>query len=189
MAKKWLQLFAKDIQSQQGFLNELDTAIGDGDHGTNMVRGMQQVQVLLQQDTASDLSALLKQAAFALISKVGGASGPLYGTALLDMSKYAQEHDSQLEALIQAGASGIARRGQAQVGDKTMLDIWQPVAHDLSQGQFNRQNLQQHLAATKDMEAHKGRASYLAERSIGHIDPGAQSSEILFNNLLQVIGE
>ncbi|RHW49926.1 dihydroxyacetone kinase subunit L [Bombilactobacillus bombi] len=189
LATKWFELYVQSIQEHKDQLNELDTAIGDGDHGTNMLRGVEQVQTVLQQQATANLSDLLKQVAFALISKVGGASGPLYGTALLDMSKYVQEHDSQLSNLIASGAAGIKRRGQSQVGDKTMLDVWQPVADDLANNQFNSSNLDQHLQATADLEAKKGRASYLGERSVGHLDPGAKSSELLFDCLLQVLNK
>ncbi len=187
MTYKWLQLFVQDIQKNQAHLNELDTAIGDGDHGTNMVRGMEQVFKILSQSQDQKVSDLLKQVAFALISKVGGASGPLYGTAFLEMSKYLQNQDDDLASVINAGALGIKRRGQVNGGEKTMYDIWQPVAADLQQQQFNQANLDSHLQATLNLEATKGRASYLGERSQGHLDPGAQSSTILFTDLLQVL--
>lgn len=185
-AQAWLASFATTILDHKAELNELDTAIGDGDHGTNMTRGVTQIQTVLQ-TSLPDLSTLLKQVAFAFISKVGGASGPLYGTAFLDMSNAAKQQSAELADLIQTGAAGIQRRGQAQVGDKTMLDVWQPVAKALAANQLTSQKIDTYLQATRDLVAKKGRASYLEERSRGHLDPGAQSSDYLFQTLLTVI--
>lgn len=185
-AQAWLASFATTILDHKAELNELDTAIGDGDHGTNMTRGVTQIQTVLQ-TSLPDLSTLLKQVAFAFISKVGGASGPLYGTAFLDMSNAAKQQSAELADLIQTGAAGIQRRGQAQVGDKTMLDVWQPVAQALAANQLTSQKIDSYLQATRDLVAKKGRASYLEERSRGHLDPGAQSSDYLFQTLLTVI--
>ena len=185
-AQAWLASFATTILDHKAELNELDTAIGDGDHWTNMTRGVTQIQTVLQ-TSLPDLSTLLKQVAFAFISKVGGASGPLYGTAFLDMSNAAKQQSAELADLIQTGAAGIQRRGQAQVGDKTMLDVWQPVAQALAANQLTSQKIDSYLQATRDLVAKKGRASYLEERSRGHLDPGAQSSDYLFQTLLTVI--
>ena len=185
-AQAWLASFATTILDHKAELNELDTAIGDGDHGTNMTRGVTQIQTVLQ-TSLPDLSTLLKQVAFAFISKVGGASGPLYGTAFLDMSNAAKQQSAELADLIQTGTAGIQRRGQAQVGDKTMLDVWQPVAQALAANQLTSQKIDTYLQATRDLVAKKGRASYLEERSRGHLDPGAQSSDYLFQTLLTVI--
>lgn len=185
-AQAWLASFSTTILDHKAELNELDTAIGDGDHGTNMTRGVTQIQTVLQ-TSLPDLSTLLKQVAFAFISKVGGASGPLYGTAFLDMSNAAKQQSAELADLIQTGAAGIQRRGQAQVGDKTMLDVWQPVAQALAANQLTSQKIDTYLQATRDLVAKKGRASYLEERSRGHLDPGAQSSDYLFQTLLTVI--
>lgn len=185
-AQAWLASFATTVLDHKAELNELDTAIGDGDHGTNMTRGVTQIQTVLQ-TSLPDLSTLLKQVAFAFISKVGGASGPLYGTAFLDMSNAAKQQSAELADLIQTGAAGIQRRGQAQVGDKTMLDVWQPVAQALAANQLTSQKIDSYLQATRDLVAKKGRASYLEERSRGHLDPGAQSSDYLFQTLLTVI--
>ena len=185
-AQAWLASFATTILDHKAELNELDTAIGDGDHGTNMTRGVTQIQTVLQ-TSLPDLSTLLKQVAFAFISKVGGASGPLYGTAFLDMSNAAKQQSAELADLIQTGAAGIQRRGQAQVGDKTMLDVWQPVAQALAANQLTSQKIDTYLQATRDLVAKKGRASYLEERSRGHLDPGAQSSDYLFQTSLTVI--
>lgn len=183
LAKKWIKSFDQSIHNNKDYLNELDTAIGDGDHGTNMDRGAQQIDSVLATESV-DLSDLLKKVAFALISKVGGASGPLYGTAFLDMSKKAKE-TNDLNTLIATGTNGVQRRGKAKLGDKTMLDVWQPVSEDMKNNAFNESNLQKHLEAEKPLVAKKGRASYLEGRSANHLDPGAQSSYYLFNDLLK----
>lgn len=186
-ASKWIKLFSTKIQENKAVLNELDTAIGDGDHGTNMDRGAKAIDDALAKKTPTDLADLLKTTAFAMIQKVGGASGPLYGTAFLDMSKAAKE-DSDLAKLVQIGADGIKRRGQSDVNMKTMIDVWQPIADDLKQGTLNNEQVNDALQSTKDMVAKKGRASYLEEKSKGHLDPGSQSSAYLFEALIEVIG-
>jgi dihydroxyacetone kinase-like protein len=186
-AKKWIDLFIEKVEANTATLNELDTAIGDGDHGTNMDRGVKAVSEALAKKEPADLAELLKTTAFALIQKVGGASGPLYGTAFLDMSKVAKDNDDLAE-LIQVGADGIKRRGQSDVKMKTMIDVWQPVADDLKSGSLTNDQVESALESTKDMVATKGRASYLEEKSVGHLDPGSQSSAYLFESLVEVIG-
>lgn len=186
-ASKWIKLFTKKVQENKAVLNELDTAIGDGDHGTNMDRGAKAIDDALAKKTPTDLADLLKTTAFAMIQKVGGASGPLYGTAFLDMSKAAKE-DTDLAKLVQIGADGIKRRGQSDVNMKTMIDVWQPVADDLQQNSLSQEQVNNALQSTKDMIATKGRASYLEEKSKGHLDPGSQSSAYLFDALVTVIG-
>ncbi|AKP66484.1 dihydroxyacetone kinase subunit DhaL [Companilactobacillus ginsenosidimutans] len=186
-ATKWINSFVEKIEHNSATLNELDTAIGDGDHGTNMDRGAKAISEALSKKSPENLSELLKTTAFAMIQKVGGASGPLYGTALLDMSKAAKENDD-LAALVQVGADGIKRRGQSDVKMKTMIDVWQPVADDLQAGSLSTDQVTAALNSTKDMVATKGRASYLEEKSAGHLDPGSQSSAYLFESLVEVIG-
>ncbi|AUI71058.1 dihydroxyacetone kinase subunit DhaL [Companilactobacillus alimentarius] len=185
--KKWMNLFVEEVEKNKSNLNELDTAIGDGDHGTNMDRGMQAITAALEKKEPSDLAELYKTVAFAMIQKIGGASGPLYGTAFLDMSKKAKE-TADLTELIQVGTDGLKRRGQSDVGMKTMIDVWQPVATALKDNKFNQQAVDEALESTKDMVATKGRASYLEEKSRGHLDPGSQSSAYLFGALIKVIG-
>ncbi|MQS51768.1 dihydroxyacetone kinase subunit DhaL [Companilactobacillus mishanensis] len=186
-AEKWINLFVDKLEKNKAELNELDTAIGDGDHGTNMDRGAKAVKEAFAKKTPVDLSELFKTTAFAMIQKVGGASGPLYGTAFLDMSKAAKDNDD-LSALVQIGADGIKRRGQSDVKMKTMIDVWQPIADDLKKGPLTDQQVTDALESTKDMVATKGRASYLEEKSAGHLDPGSQSSAYLFESLIEVIG-
>jgi len=181
---KWMQAYTQTIDENKEMLSQLDTEIGDGDHGNNMARGMAAVSEGLATPPA-DLTAGLKSIAMSLISKVGGASGPLYGTAFLEMAK-ASANTTDLATLIQAASDGIAKRGGAAVGDKTMLDVWVPVAAALKQGQLTQQVIDDAVEATKPMQATKGRASYLGDRSIGHLDPGAVSSGELFTTLLAV---
>lgn len=186
--KKWIELFVKKVEDNTSELNELDTAIGDGDHGSNMARGMAAVTDALNKKEPTDLADLYKTVAFAMIQKVGGASGPLYGTAFLDMSKKAKD-TTDLAELVQVGCDGLKRRGQSDIGMKTMIDVWQPVAESLKVDHFSKNVVEDALNSTKDMVATKGRASYLEEKSKGHLDPGSQSSAFLFESLLEVLGE
>ncbi len=136
--------------------------------------------------TDESLEAVLKQTAMALISKVGGASGPLYGSAFMAMAKKAKE-TRDLSVLIEAGLEGIKHRGKADVGDKTMIDMWQPVATALKEGTFSQATIDQALLDVKPLKAKKGRASYVGDRSIGALDPGAVSSGYLFEALIEEV--
>lgn len=182
--EKWLRLFAKKVKSNKLYLSELDAAIGDGDHGNNMARGVSAVEEGFNLKTPQDLTSALKLTAMALISKVGGASGPLYGTAFLEMAKASSKTDD-LSELLEAALAGIKKRGGATAGDKTMVDVWEKVLPTIKDGSISEDGIEEAVEATKDMQAKKGRASYLGERSIGHLDPGAVSSGYLFNSLLK----
>ncbi|EEU21316.1 dihydroxyacetone kinase, L subunit [Lactobacillus jensenii 27-2-CHN] len=194
--EKWLRLFAKKVESNKAYLSELDAAIGDGDHGNNMARGVSAVEEgfnlkapedltsALKLTAPEDLTSALKLTAMAFISKVGGASGPLYGTAFLEMAK-ASLKTNDLYDLLEVALAGIKKRGGASAGDKTMVDVWEKVLPDIKNGTLTEEKIQEAVDATKDMQAKKGRASYLGERSIGHLDPGAVSSGYLFTNLLK----
>lgn len=182
--EKWLRLFAKKVESNKLYLSELDAAIGDGDHGNNMVRGVSAVEEGFNLKTPQDLTSALKLTAMAFISKVGGASGPLYGTAFLEMAKASSKTDD-LSELLEAALAGIKKRGGATAGDKTMVDVWEKVLPTIKDGSISEDGIEEAVEATKDMQAKKGRASYLGERSIGHLDPGAVSSGYLFNSLLK----
>jgi len=188
-ARKWISLFVEKIEANKSDLNELDTAIGDGDHGTNMDRGAKAIKAAFAKKEPETVSDLYKTTAFAMIQKVGGAAGPLYGTAFLDMSKAVKTNNLELGDLIQIGTDGLKRRGESDVGMKTMIDVWQPVAESLKSDDFSKDVVEDALNATKDMVATKGRASYLEEKSKGHLDPGSQSSAYLFEALLEVLGE
>lgn len=185
LTKKWLELFAKKVEENKAYLSELDTPIGDGDHGNNMARGMVAVQEAFANKQPADVTTALKLVAMSLISKVGGAAGPLYGTAFLEMAKLSVK-DTDLADLVAAALAGIQKRGGAVAGDKTMVDVWSVVATALENDTLTKAVIEDAVAATKDMEAKKGRASYLGERSIGHLDPGSVSSGYLFTALLEV---
>lgn len=184
---EWINSFAAKIAEQKDYLSELDTPIGDGDHGNNMARGVKAVQESLIAKKPAELTDAFKQIAMALISKVGGASGPLYGTAFLEMAKKSKD-TSDLTELFAAAAAGIKKRGGAQVGDKTMVDVWDPLAEKIKAGNLAQADVDAAVNATKDLVAKKGRASYLGERSVGHLDPGAVSSGYLFTALLETEG-
>ncbi|MBP2622875.1 dihydroxyacetone kinase subunit DhaL [Streptococcus oricebi] len=183
-AKKWLLLFNEAIQREKDYLSELDTPIGDGDHGGNMARGMAAVQELLNEKNFASTAEIFQAISMQLISKVGGASGPLYGSAFMGMMKAEKEGLTDLE-LFQAGLEMIVKRGKAQPGEKTMVDVWTGVLPALGKDQLTEALIDSLLEQSKDLKATKGRASYLGERSIGHIDPGSYSSVLLFKAYLE----
>jgi len=187
--RAWLADYAAAISEHRAELVALDTAIGDGDHGTNMDRGMRAAIEKLDATEGDDIGALLKAVAMALISKVGGAAGPLYGTLFLQMgNKAAGRTELDIagwtEAL-QAGVDGVKARGKAEPGDKTMLDALLPALDALRAGDDDGALLrsadaaEEGMRATTPLEARKGRASYLGPRSVGHQDPGATSAHLL----------
>ena len=184
---EWISRFYEKIQNNKGYLSDLDAAIGDGDHGNNMARGMQAVTESLEKNETADTTQSLKLIAMALISKVGGASGPLYGTAFLEMAK-ASNDTKDLGELMQKALSGIEKRGGAQPNDKTMVDVWNKVVSKADDSSLTNADIEAAVESTKDMVAKKGRASYLGERSVGHLDPGAVSSGYLFEALLEAEG-
>lgn len=185
-AKKWLDLFIEQLLENKVYLSELDTAIGDGDHGNNMARGASALKEKLAEKEYDNLTDLLKDTGMVMVSKVGGASGPLYGSAFIEMAK-AAKNDEQvaLADLLQAGLDGIQKRGKAAQGEKTMVDEWIPVIEDVQNNQLTTEKVDEYVEKTKPIKATKGRASYLGERSIGHIDPGAASSGLLFKTMLK----
>ena len=181
---KSFYLFHEKIEQQKNQLSELDKAIGDGDHGNNMSRGMTAVIQGIEEKQPETVPELFKVAAMNLISKVGGASGPLYGTAMLQMSKASQTTEDACQILTE-GLAGIKNRGKSSEDEKTMIDLWFPAIEKMQQGELMKEDLVAFVERTKDMEAKKGRASYLGERSIGHIDPGAASSQLLFESFME----
>lgn len=196
----WIERLAVAIDEEQAHLSELDAAIGDGDHGANMARGFTAVKGKLEQGPVETPAALFKLVAMTLISTVGGASGPLYGTLFLEAAKAAgdaQELDgASLHEVFAAGLAGVRMRGKAAPGDKTMVDALTPAVDALAGDDDLRERLQRAAAAaargaeaTKPLVAHKGRASYLGERAIGHEDPGAASSALLFATLAEAAME
>jgi dihydroxyacetone kinase-like protein len=182
----WIKGFAAEIAEHREELVRLDTAIGDGDHGTNMNRGMTAVMEKLEGGAEEDIGAVLKTVAMTLISKVGGASGPLYGTLFLQMSMGATGK-TELDlagwtAALEAGVAGVQKRGRAEPNDKTMIDALLPAVEALKGGgslEDAEEAARQGMEATTPLEARKGRASYLGPRSVGHQDPGATSSYLL----------
>ncbi|MBC2347299.1 dihydroxyacetone kinase subunit L [Listeria welshimeri] len=187
-ALRWLNDFGERVQENKKLLSDLDQAIGDGDHGINMARGLSELKKAFTEKEPADLKDVFKTAGMTMVSKVGGASGPLYGTAFLNMSK-AVDSDTidaiGLTKVIEAGLEGIEKRGKSHAGEKTMIDVWEPVVHALHQEDLTDDVVDAALQKTKDLKATKGRASYLGERSIGHLDPGAYSSALLFHAMLQ----
>ena len=197
----WIQALQKTYKENKTYLTELDSAIGDADHGINMDRGFTTVKAELEKTPPQDIGAILKTTAMTLIRTVGGASGPLYGTFFLRASNTCagktELQASDLVALFEIGLEGIVRRGKAQLGDKTMVDALTPAVNTMKQllqdGTDLHQILQQGVAAaekgmndTIPLQAKKGRASYLGERSIGHQDPGATSAYLLLKTALDV---
>lgn len=181
---RWIELFGEKVTENKDLLNKLDTAIGDGDHGSNMNRGAAAVKEKAAESDYDDLSELFRDVGMTLVSKVGGASGPLYGSAFINMAKTAKNTDNMGE-ILSSGLEGIQKRGHAETGEKTMVDEWTPVIEAIKDNSLTNEKINEALQDTKDMKATKGRASYLGDRSIGHIDPGAQSSAYLFEALLE----
>jgi dihydroxyacetone kinase-like protein len=184
------------IEEQKQYLSDLDQAIGDGDHGFNMARGFGVTMQKLKDAPGADIGEVLKTVAMALISNVGGASGPLYGTLFLKASGAAKgltEMDlAAFIPMLKEGILGVQARGKAELGDKTMIDVLIPALESLEKdsaaglsGKEAFANAEKIAEAckekTKDVIAKKGRASYLGERSIGHIDPGATSSYLMIS--------
>lgn len=192
-AVKWLTLSAQAMAEHRVELIELDRAIGDSDHGENMDRGFQAVLDKLAENPPETPGAALKLTAMALMSKVGGAAGPLYGTAFLRAATTlgdASDVDSAaLAAALTAARDGIVARGKAESGDKTMVDAWTPAVDAAAAAAADGDTLAVLIAAAEAAEAgavatdplvaRKGRASYLGERSAGHRDPGAASSALI----------
>ncbi|MDQ1056677.1 dihydroxyacetone kinase-like protein [Arthrobacter globiformis] len=192
-AVKWLTLSAQAMAEHRVELIELDRAIGDSDHGENMDRGFQAVLDKLAETPPETPGAALKLTAMALMSKVGGAAGPLYGTAFLraatTLGDAANVDAAALAAALTAARDGIVARGKAEAGDKTMVDAWTPAADAAAAAAADGDTLAVLIAAAEAAEAgavatdplvaRKGRASYLGERSAGHRDPGAASSALI----------
>lgn len=181
----WLRDFAEKIETEKGYLSELDSVIGDGDHGSNMARGVTAMVEKLDQGNFSSVEEVFKVAAMALLGKIGGASGPLYGSALLEMAKASGQDKADIGSVVSAGLAGIQKRGKAEVGEKTMVDVWSPVAEQLATKSLTRESVEEIVDKTKAIKATKGRASYLGDRSIGNLDPGAVSSGYFFLSLLK----
>lgn len=194
----WLYRCGEVFTKESDFLTGLDRAIGDADHGLNMHRGFSKVVEKLPAIADKDIGFILKNTGMVLLSNVGGASGPLFGTFFLRAAQATQAHQSltlvELHQMIREGAEGVISRGKAEPGDKTMCDVWLPVAESLEQAIAQNLSIPAALDAasqvaekavqsTITMQARKGRASYLGERSIGHQDPGATSVMFMIQEL------
>jgi len=198
----WLENAAEALHQNKGYLTDLDAAIGDADHGSNMDRGFQSVIHKMPEWEAADIGGILKSVGMTLMSSVGGASGPLYGTFFLRsgmaMDTRQELSNEDLLKMLSAGVEGVLQRGRAVLGDKTMYDALAPALETLGTSLGNGDEavmaLEQAVSAAEDgmlatipMQARKGRASYLGERSIGHQDPGATSSYLILKALLDAV--
>ena len=176
-------------------LTKLDQAIGDGDHGINMKRGCEAILKEIQIITTLSVGEALQKIGMILIMKVGGASGPLFGSFFMEMGKQSKNsfiNQQDLAIAFNAGVEAVKRRGKSDIGAKTMLDVLIPVANELQTASHDiftlvRKTANKKLLATKDMLATKGRASFLGERSIGHIDPGAKTAALLINTWCNIL--
>ena len=192
---RFIDAAAMAIREHAAHLTELDRAIGDGDHGINMQRGFDAVVEARDEICGLPLPGALHKIGMTLVMTVGGASGPLYGSLFMAMGKAAPESLSgvaEAATALRAGVNGVERRGKSEAGEKTMLDVLVPVTEALESAVIEsaalgvllaqlREAADKGLESTRAMLATKGRASFLGERSIGHIDPGARSSQILVN--------
>jgi len=194
----WMRRFAGEMSEHREELVKLDTAIGDGDHGTNMDRGMKKAVEKLGEDELPDPGAVLKTTAMTLVSTVGGAAGPLYGTLFLQMgTALAGQDEVDLPAYAAAwrmGLEGVQMRGKAEPGDKTMVDALIPAVEALESAQDLDSGLREAaeaaergMQATTPLVARKGRASYLGERSKDHQDPGATSTYYLYKSAAEAL--
>lgn len=194
----WLERAAEVLEREKAALTELDAPIGDSDHGFNMARGFTAVREKIQGLDRGDVGAIFKAVGMTLLSTVGGASGPLYGTLFLDAGKEAAGKGAlDLAAVtrcLEAGLAGVQRRGKAVLGDKTMVDALAPAVEALQAAAGAQlaealgraaEAARAGAEATKPLVARKGRASYLGERSVGHQDPGATSSWMILQALAE----
>ncbi|MFE2066584.1 dihydroxyacetone kinase subunit DhaL [Streptomyces sp. NPDC059467] len=192
--RRWMAATATSVDREAERLTALDSPIGDADHGSNLQRGFKAVMAALEKDSPDTPGAVLTLAGRVLISTVGGASGPLYGTLLRSTGKAlgdaAEVGEAQFAEALRAGVDKVMALGGAAPGDKTMIDALVPALDALGDG-FGaaRAAAEQGAEATIPLQARKGRASYLGERSIGHQDPGATSSALLIAGLEEASGE
>jgi dihydroxyacetone kinase-like protein len=202
--RRWLSDYCERIQSQEHYLTELDAAIGDADHGANMRRGTRQLsERMAQEDSPVDtISAFLHAAGMTLISSIGGAAGPLYGAFFLRAAQATREQETlsvkALASMFRAGLEGVKERGRAQVGDKTLVDTLQPAVEALEAAAQEGLSLEDALKAARtaaevgmhktiEMQANRGRASYLGPRALEHQDPGATSLYFLVESAARML--
>ncbi|MCL6271250.1 dihydroxyacetone kinase subunit DhaL [Sansalvadorimonas sp. 2012CJ34-2] len=198
----WLQELATELKENREYLTKLDSDIGDADHGLNMNRGFEKVMEKLPMYENKCLGTIFKQTGMTLLSSVGGASGPLYGTFFLKAATSLNgKEEASIQELIAAmddGVGGIVSRGRTKPEDKTMCDVWWPTMEAMHHAADHDKDLsevidlalhtaEEAMRATIPMQARKGRASYLGERSIGHQDPGATSSMLMIKALKKTL--
>lgn len=191
-----------DIEDQKDYLTELDNIIADGDHGINMARGFQAVDQIIPTFADKDIGTILKQVGMKLLSTVGGASGPLYGTAYMKagaaVAGKTEVDMNDFIAMFDAAIEGVVKRGKATTGEKTMLDSMIPASEAIKASYAADQDVKKAFAAgvkaaedgiefTKTIKATKGRASYIGDRSIGHADPGAASFTIMLKDIADLV--
>jgi dihydroxyacetone kinase-like protein len=203
---EWIEATAEVLEENKKYLTQLDADIGDADHGINMNRGFKKVMTQLPSVEDSDIGNILKTTGMALISSVGGAGGPLYGTlfmrAGMAVSGKQELTNEDLAAVLNQAVDGVVQRGKANLGDKTMVDALTPAAEAFDKAIQAEENIdtvdalekaveaaEQGMKDTIPMVAKKGRASYLGERSAGHQDPGATSSYLILKALLDVVSK
>jgi dihydroxyacetone kinase-like protein len=199
---KWLQVTATVLEENKQYLTDLDSPIGDADHGVNMDRGFKKVLSQLPAVEDKDIGTILRTAGMALVSSVGGAGGPLYGTFLMDAGKAVtgktELSSEDLLGLLESGLKGVVRIGKTNLRDKTMVDALHPAVEALRTAIANgvdtpealrlmTEAARQGMIDTIPMLARKGRASYVGERSIGHQDPGATSSYLILKTLMETV--
>ncbi|MEU6255871.1 dihydroxyacetone kinase subunit DhaL [Streptomyces sp. NPDC047043] len=193
--RRWMTATAASVDREAERLTALDSPIGDADHGSNLQRGFRAVTATLEKEAPATPGAVLTLAGRQLISTVGGASGPLYGTLLRRTGKAlgdaGEVSEAEFAEALRAGVDAVMTLGGAAPGDKTMIDALVPAVDALGDGGFAaaRTAAEEGALATTPLQARKGRASYLGERSIGHQDPGATSSALLIAGLVEADGE
>ena len=198
----WLRFIDESLIEQRGYLTELDSAIGDGDHGTNLARGAAASSNKVDIERPEYVGDLFTLVGMTLVSSVGGASGPLYGTFFLRFAASAGHRQEltlqQFANALDAGVGGVVERGKAELGDKTMYDAMEPAAAAFRAAVEKGADAQSAARAafeaaaagrdaTADLVARKGRASYLGDRSVGHVDPGAASTALMFEALAEAL--
>jgi phosphoenolpyruvate---glycerone phosphotransferase subunit DhaL len=200
LARAWIAAITAAVTDNADYLTQLDSAIGDADHGVNLRRGFTAVSAALEGYEAATVGDVLVKTGSTLVSKVGGASGPLYGTAFRAIGKALPEATVDATAVgkaLRAGLEGVQKLGAAVAGDKTMVDAYEPAiaAFDAAvagggdlhaAADAARQAAEEGMQATTPLQARKGRASYLGARSVGHQDPGATSTWLIFKALAEV---
>ncbi|WP_054705854.1 dihydroxyacetone kinase subunit DhaL [Bacillus sp. JCM 19041] len=187
----WMKKTYQLINEHKEELSELDHVVGDGDHGVNMDRGFKAVVDGLAEWKEDSVSATLQKIGTTLVSKVGGASGPLFGTAFMRMSVAFKEDENAWKDGLNNAVEGIAKRGKASPGDGTLLDVFDPVAKSVEEKGLDWSEMERiaktGMEQTKEFVVKRGRGALLEERSVGHLDPGAVSSYYLFHALALVM--